>query len=179
MELTTEMLSLLKSLEGKILNSIICNYESAFKRTFGNLRLCFDDCSVEIENDLHQILYRGECEEMTGFTCKKAVVNSVFTPYAGTRIDKININMELEHIDVIKDEIFIDEKKELTFDAAIVFRFPFLNIMLSRDVWFSETINITENDNYDLICSIDKIIESFSGEGENNISVLRTQNVLF
>ena len=50
--------------------------------------------------------------------------------------------------------------------------------MFSRDIWFSEVITINENDDYDAVYSIDKVVEAWSDDGENKVKVIRTSRKL-
>ena len=46
--------------------------------------------------------------------------------------------------------------------------------MFSKDVWFSEIINISDNDDYDSVYPIDSVIEHWNSEGDYEVAVKRT-----
>lgn len=51
-------------------------------------------------------------------------------------------------------------------------------LMLARDTWFSEMINIANNDDYDSIHSIDELKEEWSNEGEDKVDIERKRIII-
>ena len=47
--------------------------------------------------------------------------------------------------------------------------------MFSRDVWFSEEINISDNDDYDSVYPIESVIGHWGNEGDYDVVVKRTK----
>ena len=64
---------------------------------------------------------------------------------------------------------------EIVFDTALIIKTESQTIMFSRDVWFSEVINISDNDDYDCVYPIDSVIEHWSNEGDYEVTVKRSK----
>ena len=80
---------------------------------------------------------------------------------------------------IITDEISVGNGEyEIVFDTALIIKTKYQTIMFSRDVWFSEVINISDNENYDIVYPIDTVIEDWNNEGDYEVTVKRTKKAI-
>ena len=171
--LDKDMIELLKNLKF----SSLISYEGAKGKctVYGNLRINTDKGSIELTN-LQEIFpfYDAE-EEMACLKCKVSDPSVEFIPYCITKHRQYEISGTIKNIEIINDEIEVnDGEYEISFDRAIIFRTDKGVIMFSRDIWFSEVIRISEDDNYDAIYPISDVIEAWFNEGTDKVNVKRT-----
>ena len=50
--------------------------------------------------------------------------------------------------------------------------------MFSKSIWFSELIHISDNDDYDSIYPIEKVIEDWNSDGDYKVNVKRTKRCI-
>lgn len=171
--LDNKMENLLKNIK----NSKLISYECGkiFDTAYGNLRINTDKSSLEITNLQKTTPFFDIEEEISGFKCKLVKTSSVFKPYCEEPFETFEIGKFVNDIEIVNDSISVNDGKfEISFDQAIIIRMDGGVIMLSRGVWFSEVINISEHDNYNSIFPISQVIDSWSDDGENKVNVVRT-----
>ena len=174
--LDKNMIELLKNLK----NTKFISYECGkiFNLASGNLKINTDKISLEITNFLKEDLFFDENEEFAVFECKKS--NSKFKPYCDTTLKKFGIEENIINIEIINDFISVNNGEyEFSYDQAIIIKTQNKTIMFSRDVWFSEVITISDNDNYDDVFPISEVKETFSNYGEYKVEVKRRKYSLF
>ena len=172
--LSKGMINLLKSLIGSDLISYEC--DSEYDIPLGNMRLNTSIYSVEITNFLEDKPLLGETEEISGFKCKKVDPRVAFKPYCIAIPKTFNLTGNIKCIDIIRDDITVkSENYSISFDQAIIIRTDKNILMLSRDIWFDETIRIDFNDNYDDVYSTESAAYALSDYGQYEVDVKRTR----
>ncbi len=172
--LTEEMITILKNLK----NSKFISYECGKNicSTYGNLRINTDTCSIELRNIEKPMPFFDTTEDIASFECKNTDSNQQFEPYCIVKPKKIEIGEFIAGIEIINDYVNVnDGEHEFSFDQAIIIKTENTTTMFSRDVWFSEIITISENDNYDSLFSISEAVDSFSNYGEYRVDIKRTK----
>lgn len=175
--LNDDMLKLLKTLKF----SAFISYECAktHNTTYGNLRINTNKGSIELSNIEREMPFFDITEDVACFECKVSNPAIEFKPYCIEPFEVFKIGGKIKNIEVVNDVIEVnDGEYTISFDRAIIFRTDKINIMFSRDIWFSEVITINEHDDYDSVYSIDEVIEAWSDEGENKVNVIRTRREL-
>ncbi|MBE7038258.1 MAG: hypothetical protein E7404_05065 [Ruminococcaceae bacterium] len=168
--LDKNMIELLKNLKNTKFISYECG--EVFNLVGGNLKINTDKISLEITNFLKEDLFFDENEEFAVFECKKS--NSNFKPYCDTPLKNFDIEENIVTIEIINDFISVNNGKyKFSYDQAIIIKTVNKTIMFSRDVWFSEVITISDNDNYDAVFPISEVKETFSNFGEYEVEVKR------
>ncbi len=175
--LSKDMIDLLKNL--KFSNMLSYECAKTHDTVYGNLRINTDKYSIELSNIEKTMPFFSANEDIACFECKISNPNVEFRPYCIEPFEVFKVGKTIQNIEIINDVINVNNGEyEISFDRAIIFRMNKGVIMFSRDIWFSEVITISENDNYDAIYPIDEVIEVWSNEGENEINVIRTNKKL-
>lgn len=176
--LNHEMRELLK----KIKNSNFISYECecVYGMTYGNLRINTDKYSIEITNFEETADLFGEEEDVTGFKCAKVDGSEDFKPYCIGMSKEYDINKKITGIKIINDFIVIDnEDMAMSYDQAIIFEMGDSSIMFSREAWFSENIDISEDDDYNSVYSVKSVEEVWqNGDPDRKVSVKRSVTIL-
>lgn len=173
---TKEMIEILSSMKGKTFVSYECDEGHGFPRAYANFRINLNDYSIDVSNEIQGLPFFDIEEDVAIFSCKKVDSNSKYEPgvIGETRI--VPIDETIESVEIITDEINVGNGEyEIVFDAALVIKTEYQTIMFSRDVWFSEVINISDNDDYDSVYPIDSVIEHWNNEGDYEVTVKRTK----
>ena len=171
--LNKDMIELLKNLKFSNLISYEC--AKTYNTAYGNLRINTDKYSIELSNIEKTMPFFDITEDVACFECKVSNPSIKFKPYCIEPFEEFEIGEKIENIEIINDVIDVnDGEYEISFDRAIIFRTDKRDIMFSRNIWFSEVITISENDDYDAVYSIDEVIEAWSDEGDNEVNVIRT-----
>lgn len=175
--LNDDMIELLKNL--KFSNLISYEGGKIHNTVYGNLRINTDKYSVELSNIEKTMPFFDITEDVACFECKVSDPAIEFKPYCIEPFERFEIDAKINSIEIINDVIDVNNGEyEISFDRAIIFRTDKRDIMFSRDVWFSEVITISENDDYDAVYSIDEVAEVWSDEGDNKVNVIRTRKKL-
>lgn len=173
LKFTNDMLSLLKTLKGQCFLS--CEKEKSIiddDSVYGNIRLNFENTSIDLVNE--QELFEGFEEELACFSCIKVNSNQKFLPNAVGKTEVIAKKGVVEKIEIATDTIDLNHGETIIeSDSAIIFYTDCSCYTFARTVWFSEVISILSDKSYDSICPISKVIESWSNDGENEVTVKR------
>ncbi len=174
---TEDMIRLLKELKGARFLSYEC--EDTNGDAYGNLRINTDKMSVELTNIQQIMPFYTDEEEIACFACAKVDPEKKFKPYCITDTCKVDVGDKILGISIVSDEITMnDGEYEISFDRAVIITMEKRILMFSRDIWFSEVIDISEHDNYDLRYPITEVIEAWSNEGRDKVEVKRTRKEL-
>lgn len=175
--LREDMIELLKDLK----NSKFISYECGkiFNCVGGNLRINTSNGSIEIGNIEKPMIFFDENDEVAFFECKKVDSDARFQPYCDVTPERFEIGETITGIEIINDYANVNNGEyEFSFDQAIIIKTQNTVTMFSRDMWFSEVITVSDNDNYDALFPISKAAESFSDYGEHKVDVRRTRHEL-
>ena len=178
--LSNEELALLQS----VIGSKFISYERGagevqFSRTYGNIRLNFSDLSIELENLETATLYCGEADNMSGFSCYSCSPDKEFKPYIKEATQVTEISEMVTGVEVAEDTIRIDnDEREISFSSAIIIRTQMNEYMFYRTYQYNENIFICNSDNYDLVYPVCNVIDDWSNDGDNQVSVERNIRAL-
>ena len=171
--LNKNMEEMLRTIKGSNFISYECGKK--FNTAYGNLRINTDALSIELSNIIKEMPFFDSIDDIACLECKISNSTFEFKPYCIEPFDKFIIDAKNNSIEIINDVINVNEGEyEISFDRAIIFRTEKKDIMFSRDVWFSEVITISENDDYNTIYPIDEVIDVWSNQKENKVNVIRT-----
>lgn len=171
--LTGDMIELLKQL--KFSNFVSYECGKINNTAYGNLRINTDKGSVELSNIEREIPFFDITEEVACFECKVSDPSTEFKPYCLEPFETFEVSGTIKSIEIINDTINVnDGEYEISFDRAIIIKTENGVIMFSRDIWFSEVITISDNENYDSIYPVDEVIDAWSEQGVNKVDVIRT-----
>jgi hypothetical protein len=174
--LTKKMEEMLSSMKNHKLISYECNEDNINPNmAYGCIRINTDSIAVEIKNEEKSFPFFDEEEDIAGFSCEQADPDSLFIPGVRAKCKKVAVGGVIKKIDIISDEIHVNtDEYNVKFDQAIIFHMDNGILMLSKKEWFSETINISNNDHYNEIYPIEKLCEDWSNDGEDHVEVKRT-----
>lgn len=179
MKFTQEMVDMISAMKGQTMVSYQCAEIDEWSRTFGNFRINMEDYSIDVSNEEKEIPFFDATEEVTGFECEKVHSQTEYTPGVLTDVQVIPVEEKIQSIEIITDEINVNHGEyEIAFDTALIIHTEYQTIMFSRDVWFSEIIHISDNDDYDSVYPIDSVIEHWNNEGDYEVDVQRTKMTL-
>ena len=173
LKFTKDMLALLKTLKGQ--RFISCEKEINVindDSTYGNIRLNFENISIDLVNQ--QEIHDGFEEELACFSCIKVDPNQKFAPVAVGETEVIFQKGKVEKIEVVTDVINLNHGEVIIeSDSAISFYTDCGCYTFARTVWFSEVICILFNNSFNSICSVSNVIEAWSNDGANDVTVNR------
>lgn len=173
---TKEMIKNLSNMKGKTFISFECDEGHGFPRAYGNFRINLDDYSIDISNEIKGLPFFDAEEEIAVFSCEKVDSKKPYEPGVIGEIRTVYIEETIKSIEIITDEINVNNGEyEIIFDTAIIINTEYQTIMFSKDVWFSEVINITNNDDYDSVYPIDSVIEHWNNDGDYEVVVKRSR----
>ncbi|MBQ8248744.1 MAG: hypothetical protein IJY93_02520 [Clostridia bacterium] len=171
---STEMLKIIKSMVGRV----FCSYErgnTVSNEAYGNLQINSDNFAIEILNEVKELPFYDSTEDISCFTCKKKALSEHFKPYCEEPSEKHLINEKILAVSIIEDSISINNGEyDVAFDMAIIVETNEHKYTFSRGWFFSETIDISVDKDFDNIYPISRVVEDWSDEGENKVSVIRT-----
>lgn len=177
--MTEDMKKLLNDMIGKHFHTYECTKDDKFNRTYGNIRLYLDELTLEITNEEHPAIFFDEPEDISYFECHKVDSSKLFEPDLVSEVKKYPVNKLVTGVEIIKDQIDVGNGQySFSFDQAIIIHMDKDILMLSRDVWFSELIKITANDEYDELCPISDVVDTMNCNGEYEVKVNRSRTAL-
>ncbi len=173
LKFTNDMLTLLKTLKGQCFLSYekernIINDNSAY----GNIRLNFEKTSIDLVNE--QELYNGFEEELACFSCIEVDTNQKFVPTAVGETEIVLKKGKVNKIEIITDIINLNHGEILIeSDSAISFYTDCGCYTFARTAWFSEVIFILFNKDFDSICPISSVAETWSNDEKSAVAINR------
>ena len=125
--ITSQELNTLKSLIGKKLLRFKSQQKDSWNRIFGNILLVAEDFEIELRNELTEIEYFGDYEEVSKFYINKITKEKPFQLMVEDSIAETSVNEVVEDIIIIKDEINIKHSSgntiyEITMDDAVIIK---------------------------------------------------------
>ena len=171
-----KMIEVLSSMKGKTFVSYECDEGHGFPRAYGNFRINLDDYSIDVSNEIQGLSFFDIEEDVAVFSCKKVDSNTPFEPGVIGDTRTVFIEETIESVEIITDEINVNKGDyEIVFDTALIIKTEYQTIMFSKDVWFSEVINISDNDDYDNVYPIDAVKEDWNNDGDYEVTIKRTK----
>lgn len=168
-----DMLEILKNLESAIFLSYDC--ATTFGMPYGNLRINTDKMSVEITNIQKELPFYDATEDIACFACEISDPDKEFKPYCDEPYGNFKIGEKIVEMKIINDVIDVNDGEYIiSFDRAVVIKTEKRTIMFSRSIWFAEDIAISDNDDYDSVFSINDVIDAWSNEGADKVTVKRS-----
>ena len=168
------MLTIIKTMVGKV----ICSYECGNmvpNEAYGNLQINLDDFAIEISNEVKELPFYDSTEEISYFTCEKKSLCEPFKPYCEEPSEKYFINENVLAVYIIEDSVSVnDGEYDINFDMAIIVETNKHKYMFSRGWFFSETIDISVDKEFNDVYPISRVVEDWSDEDENKVDVIRT-----
>lgn len=174
---TPDMIDLLRTLKSAQLLSYEC--VKTYSCIYGNLRINTNQGTIDLTNLERTMPFFGNDEELSCFECASADTAKSFKPLIDDSAITYPICEKIVEIDLIRDHVTVnDGEYEFLFDQALVFHTETKTVMFSRHVWFSEDIMVSDNDDYNALFPTEEVIDTLSNEGEYNVCVSRTIEVL-
>lgn len=171
---TSEMVEMIKG----VIGDDFCDYECGcvtHDETYGNLRMNFGKSSLEFFNVVSEFPFYDSTEEISCFTCERRPCSSQFKPYCDEPSERYPINETVRAISIVEDEIFVnDGEYQIAFDMAVIIETDEHRYIFSRGWFFAETIRISVDREFDEIYPVERVVEDWSDEGENKVSVCRS-----
>lgn len=170
-----EMREVLKNMAGHEFISYEYGEDAVPGTAYGNIKLNFDDGSIDLRCEETPLPFFGEMEDVACFTCRRISSDDPFVPAVITSTNQVFINERIVSVSIITDNIDIDQGKyNFVFDVAVIIHCEHHTIMFARGIWFSEVITISYDDDYEMVFPMQRIIESWSNEGEYDVQVQRS-----
>ena len=176
---TKNMKNILRNIKGEQLVSLEYGKDPVENAIYGNFRLNFSEFSVEVTNEIKPQLFFGETEDMSGFECFVTEQNSPFKPDVVSDVQIIPVAENITAVEIATDEININQGEySVSFDTSLIIRTTGQIFMFTRDVWFSEVMTISQNDDYNSVIPIKEVADSWTNEGEFKVNVKRIKEIL-
>ena len=171
---TDEMIEIIRSMIGRC----FCTYECGnmvSNEAYGNLQINLDDFAIEFLNEIKELPFFDSTEDISFFTCEKKSLSKKFKPYCEEPTTRHLINENILSVYIVEDCISINGGEyDINFDMAVIIETENHKYIFSRGWFFSETIDISVDEEFDDIYSISKVVEDWADEGENKVNVVRT-----
>lgn len=171
------MLNMLKGIIGQKFLKYECAKDDVLGSTYGNIRLCFSDSTIELSNEEH--LYTELGDDVACFSCILVSPDSPFKPAVVAETETTFIDSTVLGVEIVEDEVNINNSEVvINFDSALVLKTETGDYVFARTEWFSEVILIAHNESYDNLFTVEDVIESWENDGENQVSVQRSRKQL-
>lgn len=174
--ITAQELNILKSLIGKKLLCFKSQQKDSWNRIFGNILFVTEDCEVELRNELTEIEYFGDSEEVSKFYVNQITNDKPFKLMVEDSIAETPVNEVIEDIIIVKDEINVNDSSgksiyEITMDDAVIIKTNNSVYAISREWSLEEELIFIKTSDYKKdIYSVEQIISEWSDEDENSIA---------
>jgi hypothetical protein len=172
------MLEILKTMKGKKLINIECEFEKEFKRSYGYIRLNFSGKSIDITNVEEPVNLFGTIEDVAVFNCYDntgKTLKESFNLIDNYNPQRLGINEIINGVEVISEKIKLNNIDEIEFDMCIILKTDAHNYLISRENWFNEFIYLNADTDFNDVYKIsdDKNIWNF--ENNKSVQIVRTK----
>ena len=135
-------LQMLKSLIGSKLISFKSQEKDSWNRIFGNIALVTDKTEIELRNELTEIEYFGDFEEVSKFYVNQITAENQFCLMVQDDVFETTVNETITDIIIVKDEVVVKDDSaktvyEITTDDAVIIKTDSSAYVISRD-WHLE-----------------------------------------
>ena len=135
-------IKILKELKNKTVIRIIADDWRDYNRSYGNIKIDFEDCSVEIENDYRNVSYFGVNEELAGYDVICLKNGNFESSVMSDNLYVKNFNKKITGISIIRDTVMIDysnniKREKYLIDQAVIFKFDDMKWLISQTSIFT------------------------------------------
>ena len=95
-------------MKNKTVIRIIADDWRDYNRSYGNIKIDFEDCSVEIENDYRNVSYFGVNEELAGYDVICLKNENFESSVMSDNLYVKKFNKKITGISIIRDTVMID-----------------------------------------------------------------------
>ncbi len=181
--ITSQELDILKSLIGKKLLCFKSQQKDSWNRIFGNILLVTEDFEIELRNELTEIEYFGDSEEVSKFYVNKITKKKPFQLMVEDSIAETSVNEVVEDIIIVKDEINVKDSSgnsiyEITMDDAVIIKTDNSVYAISREWSLEEELIFIKTSDYKKdIYSVEQIVSEWSDEDENTVATCNRKEI--
>lgn len=181
--ITSQELNTLKSLIGKKLLCFKSQQKDSWNRIFGNILLVTKDSEIELRNELTEIEYFGDCEEVSKFYVNKITKEKPFQLMVEDSIAETSVNEVVKDIIIVKDEINVKDSSgnsiyEITMDDAVIIKTDNSAYAISREWSLEEELIFVKTADYKKdIYSVEQIVSEWSDEDEYTVATCNRKEI--
>lgn len=179
-----EMLKTLANMKGKTFKSFECALRKGdgWMSSAGNVRFNLGQYAIDLRCFPHDVVIRGELEEMPYFTCEKVPLDSEFVPYVVSSPKAYMVGERVTGVDVVRDSIEVTgdgEDVRLDLDVALAIRTSGHAYTFSRGIWFDEEIDIAISDGEVVIpYTVEECDDDWTDDPEEGSAVAKTTRTM-
>ncbi|MCR5606960.1 MAG: hypothetical protein K6F69_09120 [Treponema sp.] len=167
---------ILKSLIGTRLICFKSQQKDSWNRIFGNIALVTEKAEIELRNELTEIDYFGDSEDVSKFYVNQITAENPFCLMIEDSVIETSVNETITDIIIVKDEIIVKDSSgksiyEISTDDAVIIKTDSSAYVISRDwhleedMFFIKTADIQRD-----IRSITDIISEWSDEEDGTVA---------
>lgn len=181
--ITYKELQMLKTLIGTKLVCFKSQKKDSWNRIFGNIALITDKTEIELRNELTDIEYFGDSEDVSKFYVNQISASKPFSLMIEDEVFKTSVNEIITDIIIVEDEISIKDSSgnpiyEITMDDAVIIKTANSTYAISREWSLEEELIFIKTSDYKKdIYSIEQIISEWSDEDENFIATCNRKEI--
>ena len=181
--ITSQELNTLKSLVGKKLLCFKSQQKDSWNRIFGNILLVTEDSEIELRNELTEIEYFGDSEEVSKFYVNKITKEKPFQLMVEDSIAETSVNEVVEDIIIVKDEINVKDSSgntiyEITMDDAVIIKTDNSVYAISREWSLEEELIFIKTSDYKKdIYSVEQIVSEWSDKDEHTVATCNRKEI--
>jgi len=113
-------------------------------------------------------------DEIACFSCALVSKMAPFVPFVVSETKITPIGGIVSDIEIICDEVNINHGETvISFDSALIIKTDKGNYLFARTEWFSETILIAVDGDYNVLFPTSQVKESWENDGQNQVTVSR------
>ncbi len=165
----------LKSVIGKKIISFECSTLDEYSKTYGNLRINFDICSLEICNEQKTLPFYDDNEDIAFFYMEQKNLDDKFIPYIEDEQPMVyDVGENITGIIIVEDTVNIrSENYKIVFDMAIEIVTENNTYIFSKGWFFDEHIYFSQNKSFESIYPLEQVIDDWSDENAQEVNVKR------
>lgn len=181
--ITYKELQMLKTLIGTKLVCFKSQKKDSWNRIFGNIAIITDKTEIELRNELTDIEYFGDSEDVSKFYVNQISASKPFSLMIEDEVFKTSVNEIITDIIIVEDEISIKDSSgkpiyEITMDDAVIIKTDNSTYAISREWSLEEELIFIKTSDYKKnIYSIEQIISEWSDEDENFIATCNRKEI--
>ncbi len=170
------MVKTLFQMIGEQFESYKCGADpTQLSRCYGNILFTLKDSSVELTNYQRAFPFFDTVEDIACFSCSIKGKHEKFIPYCDEGIVEKIVNEKIKCVKIVNDTIRVEnENYEISIDIALILECENNTYMFTKDIWFSEVIEINKNKDIDTTFPINTQVEHWNNDGEYKVTVERT-----
>lgn len=166
----TAAIAAIQTLIGKTLNGY--TYSPVAAGAYGNVLLHIDGTAYELRCNQTPFAVGIETEDIACLSV--SMHTGDFKPMAGDVITTESVEQVIKEICIVRDMVTRADGVQFSMDMAVIIKTPQTQHMFSRDVWFSEFITISNNDDFDSVYPICKAKAGWKSDESDEVVIKRT-----